>query len=71
MTSRLLWQVSSSFYRLRHQSCQTAPPVLPTKISLDRKLQADSYTGVKVKKQAKYDKVMGPQTWLTFEKNLF
>jgi hypothetical protein len=35
------------------------------KISLDRKFQADSETGVKVEKQAKNDQVMGPQTLLT------
>jgi len=35
------------------------------KISLDRKFQADSKTGVNVEKQAKNDQVMGPQTLLT------
>jgi len=34
-------------------------------------LRADSKNGVKVEKQAKNDQVMGPQTSLTFEKNLF
>jgi hypothetical protein len=32
---------------------------------LDRKLRADSKTGVKVEKQAKTDQVMGPQTLKT------
>jgi len=37
------------------------------KISLDRKLQDNYKTGVKVEKQAKIDQVMGPETLLTFE----
>jgi len=41
------------------------------KISLDRKLQADSKNGVQIEIQAKTDQVMGPQKVLIFEKNLF
>jgi len=38
-----------------------------SKISLDRKLQVDSKSSVKVERQAKYDLDMGPPTLLTFE----
>jgi len=41
------------------------------KISLDRKLQADSKNDVQIENQAKNDQVMGPQKGLIFEKNLF
>ena len=41
------------------------------KISLDRKLQADSKNGVQIENQVKNGQVMGPQKGQIFEKNLF
>jgi len=55
-----------------HADCEAhrRPGILKI-ISLDRKFQVDSKNGVKVEIQANTDQVIGPQKWLTFEKNLF
>ena len=64
------WREKSRL-RLRRDCEAHRWPKILKKISLYKKLQADSKNGVQIEIQAKTGQVMGPQKVLSFEKNLF